>query len=180
MTLWACLCIFFITFLFTALLLRPLIAILKRRHMGQPILEIGPAWHKPKEGTPTMGGSVFLLSVPLFSLVGAFLLEGELSSSMIFVLLFAISNGFIGLLDDSTKLKNNKNQGLLPWQKLFLQSFFAGAFFYLLFSFGDKAYKLQLPYIRYELTPGIPLLFVFFPPYQTTHISTQLSFFPYL
>ena len=123
MLLGACLCILFVSFLFTALLLRPLISVLKRHRLGQSILEIGPAWHKPKEGTPTMGGSVFLLTVPLFTLVGAFLFDGHLSSTLVFVLLFALANGLIGLLDDSTKIKNKKNLGLLPWQKLFLQSF---------------------------------------------------------
>ena len=162
MVLWACVCIFFLSFLFTALLLRPLIAILKRHHMGQSILEIGPAWHKSKEGTPTMGGSVFLLTVPLFSLLGSYLLDGKLSSTLIFVLLFSLANGFIGLLDDRTKLKNKQNQGLLPWQKLFLQSFFVGAFLYLLLRFGDVDYALAIPYIRFTLGWGIPLIFVFF------------------
>lgn len=162
MVLWVYLCVFFFSFLFTALLLRPLIAILKRRHVGQSILEIGPAWHKPKEGTPTMGGCVFLITVPLFTLVGAFLAEGTVSSGMLFVLLFAVSNGLIGLLDDRTKYKNNRNQGLLPWQKLFLQSFFVGAFFYLLLKFGDRSYDLQIPFIRFGIVGSIPLLFIFF------------------
>ena len=39
---------------FTALILHFLIPALKSRKMGQKILEIGPRWHKSKEGTPTM------------------------------------------------------------------------------------------------------------------------------
>ena len=109
--LWECLCLFFVSFLFSAILLRPLIKLLRKRHLGQCILEIGPAWHKSKEGTPTMGGSVFLLTVPLFSIIGSYLLEGMLSKSLLFVLLFAVANGFIGLLDDSTKFMKHQNQG---------------------------------------------------------------------
>jgi len=144
------------------LLLRPLIALLQKRRLGQCILKIGPAWHKPKEGTPTMGGSVFLLTVPLFAIVGTVLLTGALSPTLLFVLLFALANGFIGLLDDATKFKNHKNQGLLPWQKLFLQSLFVGAFFYFLLCFGEKSYSVFLPYVRFYIPWGLPLLFVFF------------------
>lgn len=160
--LWKCVCLFFISFLFSALLLRPLIALLQKKHLGQCILEIGPAWHKPKEGTPTMGGSVFLLTVPLFSILGCFLMEGMLSKTLLFILLFALANGLIGLLDDGTKFKNHQNQGLLPWQKLFLQSLFVAAFFYLLLRFGEGNYDVFLPYVRYYVPWGIPLLFFFF------------------
>lgn len=109
-----------------------------------------------------MGGAVFLVTVPLFSIIGAFLLEKEASSTLLFVLLFATANGFIGLLDDSTKFKKHKNQGLLPWQKLILQAIFTGAFFYLLLSFGDKDYGVLIPYVQLSLPWGFPLLFVFF------------------
>ncbi|MBR0303007.1 MAG: phospho-N-acetylmuramoyl-pentapeptide-transferase, partial [Clostridia bacterium] len=44
------------TFALTVLILKKLIPVLKSKKMGQPILEIGPRWHKNKEGTPTMGG----------------------------------------------------------------------------------------------------------------------------
>ena len=160
--LWKCLCLFFISFLFAALLLRPLIALLQKRHLGQRILEIGPSWHKSKEGTPTMGGSVFLLTVPMFSVVGCLFLEGALSSTLLFLLLFSLANGLIGLLDDRTKFKKHQNQGLLPWQKLFLQSLFVGAFFYLLLCFGDGSYDVFLPYVRFYVPWGLPLLFFFF------------------
>ncbi len=122
-----------------------------------------------------MGGSVFLLTVPLFSVVGAILLEGTLSQTLLFVLLFAMSNGFIGLLDDATKFKNHQNQGLLPWQKLFLQSLFVGAFFYLLLRFGEKSYDVFLPYARVFVPWGLPLLFVFFIAALGILNSTNLS-----
>ena len=50
------------TFLITFLILRKLIPVLKSKKMGQPILEIGPRWHKNKEGTPTMGGISFIIA----------------------------------------------------------------------------------------------------------------------
>ena len=48
--------------LITALGLKFLIPILASKKMGQKILEIGPRWHKNKEGTPTMGGISFIFA----------------------------------------------------------------------------------------------------------------------
>ena len=57
-----------LTFAATAVISRFLIPVLKSRKMGQKILEIGPRWHKSKEGTPTMGGLAFILPIILFLL----------------------------------------------------------------------------------------------------------------
>ena len=45
-----------LTFVITVVISHKLIPVLKSKKMGQKILEIGPRWHKSKEGTPTMGG----------------------------------------------------------------------------------------------------------------------------
>ena len=55
---------FSLAFVLTSVATRLLLPILARHHMGQKILEIGPAWHKSKEGTPTMGGLGFILATP--------------------------------------------------------------------------------------------------------------------
>ena len=49
-----------VTFVITALVTKKLIPVLKKNQIGQKILEIGPSWHKKKEGTPTMGGASFV------------------------------------------------------------------------------------------------------------------------
>ena len=54
-----------ITFVMTAVILRFLIPYLKSKKMGQKILDIGPRWHKSKEGTPTMGGLSLLIAISL-------------------------------------------------------------------------------------------------------------------
>ena len=50
-------------FLFTVVISRFLIPKLKSLKMGQKILDIGPRWHKSKEGTPTMGGITFIFAM---------------------------------------------------------------------------------------------------------------------
>ena len=51
-----------LTFIITVLAERKLIPVLASKKMGQKILEIGPRWHKGKEGTPIMGGVIFIIS----------------------------------------------------------------------------------------------------------------------
>ena len=52
-----------ISFVIIAVLLKIFIPILKKAKLGQKILEIGPNWHKSKEGTPTMGGLFFMIGI---------------------------------------------------------------------------------------------------------------------
>jgi phospho-N-acetylmuramoyl-pentapeptide-transferase len=149
-------------FVFCALLTRLLIPFLQRKKLGQTILEIGPAWHKTKEGTPTMGGVVFLLILPTVTVLGSVWMSGKIDPSLILVLLFALANGLIGLIDDGTKLKNKRNLGLLPWQKLFLQSLFVGGFLFLLYRFSGSMPFLHLPFTPLRGEAGYLLTLLLF------------------
>ena len=148
--------------LLSALLTLFLIPLLKRKKVGQTILTIGPAWHKPKEGTPTMGGLVFLFLIPILTLTAVLLTEKKIQSTLLFVLLFAVSNGAIGWIDDQTKRMKKQNQGLLPWQKLFLQALFTAGFFYLLLRFGAPPSVVVLPFLSVSVPFGFSMLFLFF------------------
>ncbi|MBO7169813.1 MAG: phospho-N-acetylmuramoyl-pentapeptide-transferase, partial [Clostridia bacterium] len=122
---------------------------------------IGPSWHKAKEGTPTLGGLSFLLSVPISLLVTLLVFRQTLSYEVTLVLLYALSGGLIGLIDDGTKLKHRKNLGLLPWQKLFLQTLFALFFLFLFHRNVTDLSLLPLPFFRISLSLGffsLPLL----------------------
>jgi len=55
----------FIAFIVTAVSGRWLIPLLHKLNFGQTILDIGPSWHKNKEGTPTMGGLMFIMGTAL-------------------------------------------------------------------------------------------------------------------
>ena len=162
-------------FLSAALLYPPWISFLTKRHMGQSILTIGPAWHKPKEGTPTMGGAIFLITVPIFSLLGAVWMTDETPHLLFLLLFFAVCNGLVGVLDDATKLKNKQNQGLLPWQKLFLQIVFTGIFLYGFFRLQETDISLLIPFTQVALPFGIPLLFLLFIIVVGTLNSVNLS-----
>ena len=62
-------------FLITSVIGMWLIPFLRRLHFGQTILDIGPAWHKSKQGTPTMGGIMFIAGITIAILAGWLTLE---------------------------------------------------------------------------------------------------------
>lgn len=113
------------TFGITVLVSRKLIPILKSRKMGQTILEIGPRWHKNKEGTPTMGGLAFIVAVVIVGVAGSIYLaltDGiRMTLPFMFTLAYGVCNGLIGCVDDTAKLKKKQNEGLTAPQKFLLQ-----------------------------------------------------------
>lgn len=101
-------------FALTAISTRYLIPVLKSKKMGQKILDIGPRWHKSKEGTPTMGGISFVCASTLVcDVMGAVAyFENTVSDllPLILTLLFAIANALVGMIDDLTKFKKSRNE----------------------------------------------------------------------
>ena len=113
-------------FLLTVVAERILIPVLRSHKLGQVILEIGPRWHKSKEGTPIMGGIGFILAtmvtMAVFFVYHALSGDGrEYFIPLALVLGFAIANGAIGFVDDYCKLVKKQNEGLTRTQKLILQ-----------------------------------------------------------
>ena len=120
-------------FLLTWLILRKLIPVLKSKKIGQKIYDIGPRWHKGKEGTPIMGGLGFIIAaaVGLAVVTGVYAYLGRARELLGVWLTFtlALLNGLIGFFDDYTKLIKKQNEGLTPKQKLVFQ--FGSAAIYL-------------------------------------------------
>ncbi len=92
----------------------PVIRALRRRQIGQHVRADGPQTHLKKEGTPTMGGLLILLSVLL-----PVLLWGRLDNSyLLIVLTSTVWMGLIGLLDDYLKVVRRLPNGLIGRYKL--------------------------------------------------------------
>ena len=117
---------FLITLIFTIVILIKLIPYLKSKKIGQKILEIGPRWHKNKEGTPTMGGIAFIISSIIAMIICLIIFYNQFEKSEIVIILdvfvYAILNALIGLIDDIAKMRKQKNEGLTPKTKLIFQS----------------------------------------------------------
>lgn len=91
-----------------------IIGYLRKRQIGQEVRNDGPASHLSKQGTPTMGGLVILLSVLL-----PVLLWGRLgSTSLLVVLVCTVWMGLIGLLDDYLKVVKHSSKGLIGRYKM--------------------------------------------------------------
>ena len=110
-------------FALTVPTLKILIPKLKSHKMGQKILDIGPRWHKSKEGTPTMGGISFVFAavVVFAAIILARLGHGGDVLPAVYSMGFALLCAGIGFIDDYTKFIKKQNEGLTAPQKYALQ-----------------------------------------------------------
>jgi phospho-N-acetylmuramoyl-pentapeptide-transferase len=128
----------FFTSLLTALIISPfLIPYLRKIKFGQQIItDYGPTWHKSKQGTPTMGGFIFIGSTLISYLIYGFqyYTKGEsgissiLPSSALTALIVSLLFSLIGFADDFVKVTKKRNLGLTATQKLILQFLISAAY----------------------------------------------------
>lgn len=133
-------------FVVCALLLRIFIPVLRKVKLGQKILEIGPSWHKCKEGTPIMGGLFFALAISASAVVFA-VTDGKNLTGILLILGFALLCGIIGFVDDYVKLFKKTNKGLSPLQKLVLQFMVVASF---LISMETAGYLTTVIFIPFD------------------------------
>ncbi len=112
---------FVAAFLLTWLLGKVVIPCLRALKAGQSIKEIGPKWHMSKQGTPTMGGIMFILGtfIAVVALGFTDFMNGRFGALIVFG--FAFIFGVIGFIDDYVKVRYHKNEGLTASQKFLLQ-----------------------------------------------------------
>ena len=140
-----------------------LIPLLKKIHFGQTIYEKGPAWHKDKQGTPIMGGFMFIFGSAVAIAVGYALYRFRTADvtiadntglyKLLAGYIFALLNMVIGFADDYIKAVKKQNLGLKPWQKMIMQFIFSSAFLFALYLLGDT--KTTLNFYWAELDIGI-------------------------
>lgn len=145
-----------VAFAVTAISGKFFIPYLRKLKYGQTILDIGPKWHKSKQGTPTMGGVMFILGAILGIISGVVvcavfwsdLYSGETQLSHIRLwsgVLLCIFSGLIGFFDDYLKVVKKQNQGLKAGQKMLLQVLTALAYAITLYLVGDT--NLWIPFV---------------------------------
>ena len=148
-----------LTFGLTVAVSRKLIPFLKSKKMGQKILDIGPRWHKSKEGTPTMGGFAFIIAAVVTGLAGAvyFAVTDGLRSTLPFIMTLAlgVAGGLIGCIDDSAKLRKAQNEGLTAGQKYILQVIAAALYLVGMTLVCGPDTTLYIPFLGLEWDLGI-------------------------
>lgn len=115
-----------------------LIPFLRRKHIGQRISIYVGENHKKKEGTPTMGGLIFVVPTIIMTILLLLTNKIELTPNLIIILFVFTGYSFIGFLDDFLSIKKKNNEGLTTYQKLFLQLIIALVFFYLYIKKGGQ------------------------------------------
>lgn len=139
-------------FALTAFLLRLIIPVLKSHKLGQPIKDIGPRWHKSKEGTPVMGGIGFILATLIVLLIISIVswIRGTVAElvPLALALGLAVANGMIGFFDDYCKLLKKQNEGLKAYQKYLLQLVVAAVYLLFMSITGNLSTELFIPFVK--------------------------------
>lgn len=130
-----------IAFAISAALCPIVIPFLHRLKFGQQVREDGPKTHLKKQGTPTMGGLVILISILVTSL---FYIRDY--PKIIPVLFVTVGFGIIGFLDDYIKIVMKRSEGLNPKQKMLGQIVVTGIFAAYLLNSQDMDTTMLVPF----------------------------------
>ena len=147
-----------ISFAISVLLGPVVIPFLRRLKVGQTVRNEGPKEHLKKNGTPTMGGILILVSVVLTSI-----LYVKDYPRIIPILFVTMGFGLIGFLDDYIKVVLKRSMGLRAWQKMALQILVTGVFAYYIVHYTDVSLAMKIPFVQGTYLDfgvlNIPILF---------------------
>ena len=137
-----------------------IIPILRRLKVGQTVRDDGPQTHLKKNGTPTMGGLIFLLGVVVTCL---FYVKDY--PKIVPILFMTVGFGIVGFLDDFIKVVLKRSEGLTPLQKMAGQFIVTVIFAYYMVKLSDAGMKMLIPFCggQYlEMSPYLAVPFLFF------------------
>lgn len=112
------------SFLLTVITMPFFIQYFNKKKLGQTTREEGPLWHEVKTGTPTMGGTVFILAILVSMLIFGFI-QGPTTGEFWMVWLAFLLFGAIGFIDDFISIFKKRNEGLTAKQKFLTQIIFS-------------------------------------------------------
>ncbi len=115
-----------------------LIPLLKRLKIKQKVSIFLKKRHQEKNGTPTMGGLIFIVPTILTVVILLFMNKIELTENLFIVMFVFIAYAVLGFIDDYLSIKRGHNEGLTEIQKLFGQLLIALIFFYIFMRSGSS------------------------------------------
>ncbi len=130
-----------LAFAISAVLGPMIIPFLRKLKFGQTVRDDGPQSHLKKNGTPTMGGLIFLISVILTSCIYM-----KDYPQIIPVLFVTVGFGVIGFLDDYIKIVLKRSEGLTPSQKMFGQILVTAVFAVYMYKFSGISMEMIIPF----------------------------------
>ena len=126
----------------TMVLMPAWVKFLKSSHIGQQVRTDGPESHLVKQGTPTMGGVIMLVSVILTALV-----VGHPTPETFALLIATVLTGCLGLIDDAEKVVKERSLGLTPKAKLVGQFVIATVFGLVAVNVMGIAPTVEIPFV---------------------------------
>ena len=132
-----------------------LIPILRKLKFGQSIKEIGPNWHKNKQGTPTMGGFMFIIGTVAAVIIGISIVHNTADMQIIAGVVMALAFGAIGFMDDYVKVVRKRNLGLTAGQKSLMQLLIAVAYLVTLYILGNHRTVINIPFTNFSPDIGL-------------------------
>ncbi len=141
-----------VSFVISVILSFIIIPILKKVKVGQIEREDGPESHLKKQGTPTMGGIIFMIAIILCT-TGVYAVlhiigNTEIAQNLLPMLCVTIGFGIIGFIDDFKKLVLHNTEGLKPSYKMFGLLLISIAYTLFIIKFCDIGTKTFIPFIK--------------------------------
>lgn len=115
-----------------------LIPILKKIKAGQNVSTTIGERHMKKNGTPTLGGLIFIVPTVITLILLKFKGSIDISYNLLIIMIVFLAYGFLGFADDWLKIKFHNNKGLSIMFKLLCQMAIALAFFYIYITNGGS------------------------------------------
>ena len=148
--------ILLISFIISIILGVIIIPILRKLKVGQIERDDGPQSHLKKQGTPTMGGIIVIITMILV-VTGAYIFlsmqsQNETANRLIPMLILTIGYGLIGFIDDFKKLVLKNTEGLNPKLKMFGLLIIATIFTIYLSNVIKLGTDILIPFTGYRIT----------------------------
>ena len=156
--------ILMISFIITIILALIIIPILKKIKIGQIERDDGPKSHLKKQGTPTMGGIIFILGIEICTIISYIYYKNigeiELANKLIPMLCLTLGFGIVGFIDDFKKLVLRNTKGLKPLYKMIGLFLISITYILLILKFSNNGTDLFIPILKKEIT--LPI-YIFMP-----------------
>ena len=141
-----------LSFVLTAILGKIIIPILKKLKVGQNERACGPRAHLKKQGTPTMGGIMMIISIIVF--VSAYCIFAKKIDLIVPILAVGVASlgfGIIGFIDDYKKVVLKNTEGLNPKLKMFGLLIISVIYTMFLIKYVGIGTDIIIPFINYNL-----------------------------
>ena len=140
------------SFIVTVILALIIIPILRKIKIGQIEREDGPESHFKKQGTPTMGGIIFMISI-ILCVTGVYIYlhavgQTQIAQNLLPMLCLTIGFGIIGFIDDYKKLVLQNTKGLRPSHKMLGLLIISVAYTLFIVNFSNVGTETFIPFVK--------------------------------